>query len=66
MQLEFCVAGRYGTVGVRIRPETQQGCINQCKQITSPRCIVDIELVQIKLRGRLKANEHKTATCVDW
>ncbi len=35
-------------VGVSIQAETIQGWISQCKQITSPRVIPDIELVQIE------------------
>ena len=35
-------------VGLSIQAETLQGWINQCKQITSPRLIPDIELVQIE------------------
>jgi len=35
-------------VGVTVQAETVQGWINQCKQITSPRIIPDIELVQIQ------------------
>lgn len=35
-------------IGVDVQTETLQGWINQCKQITSPRIIPDIELVQIK------------------
>ena len=35
-------------VGVTVQAETVQGWINQCKQITSPRVIPDIELVQIE------------------
>lgn len=35
-------------VGVTIQAETMQSWINQCKQITSPRIIPDIELVQIE------------------
>ena len=35
-------------VGVTVQAETVQGWINQCKQITSPRIIPDIELVQIE------------------
>jgi len=35
-------------VGVSVQAETVQGWINQCKQITSPRVIPDIELVQVE------------------
>ncbi|HEY8906636.1 MAG TPA: ATP-binding protein, partial [Rhodoferax sp.] len=35
-------------VGVSVQAETVQGWINQCKQITSPRVIPDIELVQLE------------------
>jgi ATP-dependent DNA helicase RecG len=35
-------------VGVTIQAETIQSWINQCKQMTSPRLIPDIELVQIE------------------
>lgn len=35
-------------VGVTVQAETVQAWINQCKQITSPRVIPDIELVQIE------------------
>ena len=35
-------------VGVTVQTETVQGWINQCKQITSPRLIPDIELVEIE------------------
>ena len=35
-------------VGVTVQAETVQSWINQCKQITSPRLIPDIELVQIE------------------
>ena len=35
-------------IGVTIQAETMQSWINQCKQITSPRLIPDIELVQIE------------------
>lgn len=34
-------------VGVSIQAETAQGWINQCKQITSPRIVPDIELIQV-------------------
>jgi ATP-dependent DNA helicase RecG len=34
-------------VGVSIQAETVQGWINQCKQVTSPRIIPDIDLIQI-------------------
>ena len=34
-------------VGVAIQSETVQGWINQCKQITSPRIVPDVELVPI-------------------
>ena len=35
-------------VGVSVQAETVQGWINQCKQITNPRVIPDIELVQVE------------------
>ncbi len=35
------------TVGVTIQAETVQGWINQCKQVTSPRIIPDVELIQL-------------------
>ena len=34
-------------VGVTLQAETAQGWVNQCKQVTSPRIIPDIELIQV-------------------
>ena len=34
-------------LGVSLQTETVQGWINQCKQVTSPRIIPDVELIQV-------------------
>lgn len=50
-------------VGVSVQAETVQGWINQCKQITSPRVIPDIELVPVWLMACLSQNlkPHRVA-----
>ncbi|MDR3368602.1 ATP-binding protein [Rhodoferax sp.] len=50
-------------VGVAVQAETVQGWINQCKQITSPRVIPDIELVTIdgKTMAVVSIGEYRSA-----